>query len=209
MKAACLVILCGLSCAYAGPITFQFTGIVTQVPLDDIYGDIAFGNSFEGSFTFESATPDLIPDDGSTGSYTMFGLPYGMTITVAGHNFSASDSLNIGVSTFALADIYTVLAMSPDLTLELFLLDISATALTSDSLPLSPPALANFGVADFHLHQRLDLSEVQVDGQLFSLTCVAGCDGRSEVPEPGTAVMFCAGVVILIVLHRKLRYSQR
>jgi hypothetical protein len=207
MKVVFLVILAALSSAYAAPITFQFTGMVTQVPVDDIFGDIAFDDPFQGSFTFESAAPDLIPGDDTTGSYTSIGAPYGMTVTIAGHNFSTFGSLNIGISNFALADIYTVIAATAggDLTLELFLFDGSTTALASDGLPLSPPTLTNFGLADFHLHQIVDFSEVQVDGQLSSLRCVSGCRVAppTGVPEPGTGLLLCAGAAVFALLGLK------
>ena len=77
-----LPIVVFLSPASGSPITFQFTGAVTQVPIDDVYGDIAFGNLNQGSYTFNSAALDLIPADFETGSYTSAGLPYGMTLTV-------------------------------------------------------------------------------------------------------------------------------
>jgi len=31
-------------------LTFQFSGEITQVPLDEVFGDIGFGDAFQGSF---------------------------------------------------------------------------------------------------------------------------------------------------------------
>jgi hypothetical protein len=46
--------------AKAGLLTFQFTGTVTQVPIDDLYGDIAFGDFVYGTYTFDGSAPDLV-----------------------------------------------------------------------------------------------------------------------------------------------------
>ena len=49
----------------ASPITFGFTGVVSQDPLldpdDPFGGSIAFGTLFSGSYVFEATTPDGDP----------------------------------------------------------------------------------------------------------------------------------------------------
>jgi hypothetical protein len=96
----------------ASPITFGFTGVVSQDPLldpdDPFGGSIAFGTLFSGSYVFESTTPDGDPS-ASGGSYTSAG---GMlSITIGGNAFIASDFLNIGVgNNFSGSDFYTVFA---------------------------------------------------------------------------------------------------
>src|SRR5262245_34215189 len=132
MKAlhAGLLLFVAASTAQAGPVTFNFSGVVTQVPVDEVYGDIAVSDPMQGSFTFESLLPDLIPGAPASASYTSLGPLFGMTITLGPHIFSTFGSLNIGILNAAV-DQYTVLAQSAggDLTLELFLQDNSATAL--------------------------------------------------------------------------------
>ncbi len=49
-----------LSPAAAIPITFGFTGSVTDVPVDDVGTGVGFGSAIEGSYTFESSAADLI-----------------------------------------------------------------------------------------------------------------------------------------------------
>jgi hypothetical protein len=110
-RLTCACVLLGLlTFASAAPITVQFTGAVTQVPIDDVYGDIAFGSLMQGSYIFDSTAVDLIPGDPATGSYTSFGAPFGMSVSLAGHSFSALDSLNIGIFN-SFVDQYTVFAL--------------------------------------------------------------------------------------------------
>jgi hypothetical protein len=194
-----LALIVGLmSCAsllHAAPITLQFTGIVTQVPIDDIYGDIAAGNLFNGSFTFESTATDLIPADPATASYLSSGVPYSMTVSLAGHTFTAADSVSIGVFNSFL-DQYTVLALGSGagVTLELFLQDNSGTVFADDSLPLLLPLLSSLTIADFHFHEVVGGAEVQVDGQLTSFT---------SVPEPSTGLSIFAGALGLWAILRR------
>ena len=94
--AACFCAGWAAPCA-AVPITFDFTGSVTQttfVPNDPFAGAIGTGTSFSGSYTFESTSLDNIPF-ASNGSYMTFGAPYEFTVTIGGFTFSTSDALNL------------------------------------------------------------------------------------------------------------------
>src|SRR5262245_7108113 len=56
--------------AEAAPVTFAFTGAVTQTmfdPNDPSGGEITAGTGFSGSYTFESTASDQIP--GAGGAY--------------------------------------------------------------------------------------------------------------------------------------------
>ena len=185
--------------ANAAPITFQFSGVITQVPIDGIFGDIFAGDLFFGSYTFDSAAADAIPADPATGSYTSAGAPFGMTVMIGVHVFSTSNLLNIGIMN-GLVDQYTVLALSAggDLTLELFLQDNTAGVFANDGLPLSAPSLASFTLMDFRLSQTFETGEVQVDGRIDALT---------TVPEPATGALSC-GVLLLLALAHYRRSSR-
>lgn len=190
----CFVSLLMLFPAKASVISYQFSGVVTQVPIDEVFGDVGFGDSFEGSFNFDTSAVDLVPSDPSTGSFS-WTAPFGMTITVDGHQFDASDDLNIGVVD-SFVDQYTVLAEDESLTIELFLEDPSGTAFSSDQLPAVFPPLSAFTRRDFHLDASLDAGEVQVDGQLSALT---------STPEPSTPVAVTAGFIILGLLKQLIK----
>lgn len=191
--------------ASASPITVQFTGTVTQVPIDDVYGNIAAGSMFEGSYSFNSTAVDLIPGDPASGSYQSLGVPFEMLVAIGGHVFTASDSVNIGIFN-SFIDQYTVLALgaSGDLTLELFLQDNAATVFANDGLPMTAPLLGAFAIRDFHLHQIAAGGEAQVDGQVTSLSV-------SAVPEPPARFLVGGGFAALLIfwLCRNLSISTK
>src|SRR6188474_2662718 len=100
-KSQCLglalgLVLCG-RVIQAAPITVQLSGLITQVPIDDLYGDIAAGTLVQISYTFDSAAVDQIPGDPSSGSYLSTGSPFAMSFTLPGHVFTAADSVQIGI----------------------------------------------------------------------------------------------------------------
>ena len=47
--------------AHANVITFNYTGAVTQVPIDDFATGIQPGDAITGNFTFDSLALDAIP----------------------------------------------------------------------------------------------------------------------------------------------------
>jgi len=185
----------------AAPLTFQFSGTLTQVPIDELYGDIAAVSAISGSFTFDTAAADLVPGDPATGSYTSSGPPFGMTVSLGGHVFTAQDSLNIGVLN-SFVDQYTVLAVGAggNLTLELFLQDNSGTGFSSDGLPSTLP-MSPFTIRDFHLHEITAAGEFQADGQLANVPSAA------PVPEPAPSILLLTGVGLLLAITKSLRRS--
>jgi hypothetical protein len=194
-----MVAFLGLIGSANASITFDFSGTVTQVGVDEVFGDIAFGDPFHGSFSFDPLAPNLIPGNPTTASFRS-DAPFGMTVSFDGHDFNVSDGLNIGILNSGLADQYTVLAQSAlgDLTLELFLQDNTASVFTSDQLPVGAPPLSAFGQRDFHLDALIGGGQIQVDGQLSTLATQA-------VPEPNPAGPFLACAVALLALARRLR----
>jgi len=178
--------------ANASIVTVLFSGNITQVPVDEIFGDIHFGDPFQGTYTFDSTAPDLIPSP-STGSYS-FTAPLGITATIGSHIFEAAGSLNIGILN-GFIDQYTVLAFSPtgDLAIQLFLQDNSAAVFSGDQLPSHPPSLSAFTQRDFQLTFSLDGSELQAAGQLEVLTAV---------PEPHSLSLMFAAVLAVYRIRR-------
>jgi hypothetical protein len=194
----CIVALFGvLSSANADTVTFDFTGSVTQVPLDDVFGDIAVGSAIQGSYTFDTTAVDLVPADPNTGSYT-WSAPFGMLVTVEAHDFSTSGVLNIGVVN-SFVDQYTVFALSAtgDLTLELFLQDTTGSVFVNDHLPLLAPSLSSLTQKDFHFHGMFAGGEVQFDGQLSAPSVQA-------VPEPSPAIPLLVGSIMVMLARRRL-----
>src|SRR5690242_20339606 len=84
--------------ANADPLTFNFTGTVTQVPIDDIGTGIQPFDTFAGSFTFDPTAVDAIAAT-TSGSYTSTGAAFGimMTIGPSALTFAESGLLNVGI----------------------------------------------------------------------------------------------------------------
>ena len=191
----------------AAPVTFAFTGSVTQAsfdPNDPSGGEIAFGTAFSGSYTFESTAPDRISND-SSGSYASpAGAPYGFAVNFGpGHDFVTSDALSVGVIDNAGGvDAYSVLACfggftCPEVMLELFLGDLDGSVFADDALPLDTLAFEAFEVATFALRGLIDGNQVEILGNLSSLSCAEGCQSPQPVPEPGTLLLLTPALAAL------------
>jgi hypothetical protein len=186
----------------AGPITFQFTGTVTQVPVDGLFGDIEAGQNISGNYTFESTSIDGDPADPAIGSYrSPSGDPYSFNVTVGSHSFSTNFLLGVGVFNAA-QDQYTVLAEDGGATemFSLFLQNQNGTVFSNDVLPLSAPPLNVFSpsLVAFQLDVNLPDGEVQVDGTIDSLSSAA-------VPEPSTLsfLLLAAGLAGAWIAKRR------
>jgi hypothetical protein len=215
--AVCLGIGCAVpGGAEAAPVTFAFTGAVTQTmfdPNDPSGGEITSGTAFTGNYTFESTAPDGIAD-GSSGSYASSGAPYGFAVNFGpGHDIATSDALTVALFHNAGgSDGYTVLACfdgftCPSITLELFLLDLDGLSFLGDALPLDTFAFDAFEVATFALRGIIDGNQVEILGQLDSLACADGCVSTQPqpVPEPGTLMLLTPALAWIAGLRRRGR----
>jgi hypothetical protein len=193
--------------AEAAPVTFAFTGAVTQTmfdPNDPSGGEIRFGTGFSGSYTFESTASDRISND-SSGSYASpASAPYGFAVNFGpGHDFITSDALTVSVIDNAGGtDGYSVLACfggftCPNLMLELFLGDLDGSVFAGDALPLDTLTFEAFEVANFALRGLIDGNQVEILGDLSSLSCTEGCVSPQPVPEPGTLLLLSPALAAL------------
>jgi len=195
MRKICVVALaCGIilvaGAAQALPITFSFTGKVT----DDPFGQSSFGAPISGSYTFDSAAVDSIASP-TTGSFASAGAGFGFTANVDGTNYSVLGTLTVNTANNIAGGIdqYGAIAQDSLLDLELFLQDATGTALASDALPLLPPALASFGFRQF----RLFSADAEFLGSVDSLVCTSGC-GVQSVPEPGSLLLMSLALASLL-----------
>jgi hypothetical protein len=214
-----VVVISAPVAANAAPITFSFTGEVSQDPLldpdDPFGGSIAFGTLFSGSYMFESTTPDGDPS-ANGGSYTSAGGT--LSVTIGGNAFIASDLLNIGMgNNFSGSDFYTVFAQNTSgadpFDLSLTLQDLQGLVFGGALLPTDAPSFSAFELATLFFTGIIGGNQVQIDGQLTSLTCTAGCvpgGGTGTpvpVPEPATLALLSAGLAITR-LRRRLRATK-
>ena len=183
-----LILACFATTATSALTTFSFMGTVT----DDPFGLSSFGAAISGTYSFDSAAVDAIADPVS-GSYTSTGAGLGFAVTVDGIPFSVSGNLNVGVVN-ALPDQYLITAIQGPLTLELVLEDASGTALSTDALPVTPPAIAQFAFRQF----RLFAPSAEFAGTVDTL---------GVVPEPETVLLLIVGwaSVVLRQWHPRRR----
>jgi len=196
----------------AAPITFAFTGSVNQAsfdPNDPFGGTIGFGTAFSGSYTFESTAADGIPF-ATNGSYSAFGAPYGFSVTIGAFNFSTPDALSITTGD-GVPDQYTVLACEGGpfcfgSSASLFLMDFDGTVFSNDALPIAAPPLSAFEIALFTFNGFVNGNQTQIQGQLESLVCSAGCGPvGGPVPEPGSLILVGSALMLAASRLRRRR----
>ena len=98
-----LLLLCAVP-AHAGPVMFTFTGLVTGDAINGC-GVLVNCGAVTGSYTFDSAAPDLNPAS-TTGLYAATGF----TFLIDGGLFFSSASGFINVANFLTVDQYGLLA---------------------------------------------------------------------------------------------------
>ncbi len=185
--------------ASAEPITFQFTGTVTQI--SDPFDGIDFGTPFSGSFRFDTAAPDGAPG-AQEGSYLSSGSPFGLGITV-GDPFIigfSSPEVSIGVcNNCAEGDFYTVLTpLAPDAPVRISLTfqDVEGSIFGSDGLPASAMDISAFELRD--LYMFYSISDPEIGQQDFEIGgTIDSLSARTAVPEPGTLLLLSAGFMAL------------
>jgi hypothetical protein len=194
MKQFCIALLSFVlaSAAHASPVTYSFTGTVT----DDPYGLSSPGAAIAGSFVFDSSAVDAIASP-STGSFLSSGAAYGFNVDVGGHLYAVAGGVVVNTANDIGVDQYGVVAQDSSLDLELFFQDATSSALSSDALPTSVPSIAAFDFRQF----RLFSGDAEFLGSVDSLSCTAGCT-VAAVPEPGTALLLGPSLFALVLTSR-------
>ena len=164
--------------AYAVPVTFTFTGHVNSEAINGC-GVVVNCGVVTGSYTFDSATPDLNPDP-TTGLYAATNI----TFSIDGVPFFSSPTGVINVANFAGVDQYGLLAtgvaanLSPA-TLSILLTDPTGTAFSSDALPQNPAALTPLLPGTFQLNAADDT--FQLEGSIDSFLIVPSGSGLVQI----------------------------
>jgi hypothetical protein len=200
--------LLGVGAAAAAPITFAFSGTIDNDPFG-VFGTAAFS----ASYTFDSATPQVLntPSSGGyAGSGGIFAISASFTGTIGGTLDGLpflGDTLNITVNNNfpGPLDEYLVTGTSSvdsALFIELRMDDSAGTAFSNTLLPLAAPSLASFSSSRFaFLAGTLD-NPLEAEGTVSTLTCISGCV-VTAVPEPSSAALLAAAGGILLWLRRR------
>jgi hypothetical protein len=197
----------------AATIKFAFSGYITDVsaldPNNPFPQSVEFGTPFSGSYTFDSSSPDLIPADSQTGTYSSSGGIFGITLSLAGLDLSYGGVfISVGNNYPGPQDQYFAsyfenpTANKPTgVELSVRLLDFTGLTLSSDGLPLDASNLAAFQsktlffTDSFFEADGTTIDQVELGGQITSI---------ETVPEPNSALLLITGLAVvgLILLHR-------
>ena len=210
------VVVCPLlallvSPAAAAPVTFAYSGTVVSVgaldPANPFPTEPMFGTPFSGTYTFDSTAIDLAGGDTATGVYESSGGPFALTLDLGGLSFAyaaVSISVTDGYSTFGFgSDQYLAGFAGGPTVLSLRFTDFLDTLFAGDGLPQTPPPLAGL-FSELFFTDIVAGNQVDLNGQITSLTCTAGC---AAVPEP--AAVMLAGTALAAFGARRWRRSPR
>jgi hypothetical protein len=193
--------------AIAALITFNFEGNVTSVS-PSVSSFFSTSDKLVGSYTFDSNAPDLSPSI-QFGGYVVNQLSF----TLGQNAYSAQTPHISIISNSALgphpgqsADSYSVSSNSntgPSAGLLLptsFGFSISGmNKFPNDSLPLTPPSLANLVSTD----RAFSMGFVQPVGAVGNVNGVLTSLTLAPVPLPGAVVLFGSGLVGLVAIGRR------
>lgn len=191
-----LVVAAFASPAWAVPITFSFTGTVDGLYDDAGYLDdsIVPGETFTGTYTFESSTPDDSPDV-PWATYGFASSPeLVMTLRIGSYDIVAPLAFIYVENTTK--DVYQVQSQpfsigSKSALLNFTCMDVTHTAFSTDALPLNPPDVLSFEYTGFSFGSTDQFGDgFGVGGLITSIT-----------PEPASAI--CCVMGLLLVSRRK------
>lgn len=194
--------------AAAYPITFYFSGVIDAVndPEGVLDGIVRTGRSFSGSYTFDSTMADLRPSDPVLGIYGPPGPEVAMvidTLTITGPSSNTRitvvnetwpkhpwDGYFVDILPFEVSGLQI-------LELGLSLIDDNGVAFDDDSLLLTPPDLACFGV------RRLSVQGKASESRSFHI------DGTVTrfVPEP-TGFLLAFMALSAAIRERRIYHRQ-
>lgn len=226
LAAIAMIITIAAPGAFADPITVTFTGTLNEStdPLGNL-GGVAPGDSFSGSFTYESTTaPDLSTgaylDALTAGSFTVDGNAFSLDLTGV-NKIEVSDNGALGtlvVDVFRAEGPLTAAFGYDDLMFVLLLVDATLPggpepdALDSDALPTA------FSLADFPPFPLVDQfvitlaglhppeERLRLAGDLTSLVAAVNepGPGPAPVPEPPTGALILVSLLLMGALagHR-------
>lgn len=198
------IIICWLSFwalpAHAELITIQITGQVDSIydPYGYFKGKIKVGDLVEGTYVYQSSTPDSDLSDPIKGTYYHYIPPAGISLSAGSVQF-ASDPFNLAFEVFTRNnidsgdDIYGFishrnLSLSGNVYVETIswqLNDSTGTAFSTDALPLTAPVLENWDWNSLHIDT---LRAFGISGHVTAATVI---------PEPGTFLIIGFGALIL------------
>jgi hypothetical protein len=193
------VFLAGASPANGYPVTIYIEAVVDSVQDSGYYleGKISSGNLITGYYIYESTTPDSSPADPVVGHYYHYNPPAGVSLTVGGFDFKTNPTnvnflLGIGNNGPSGNDIYWFTSynnvpLSNGTLVDSIvwqLDDPTGNALSSDTLPTTPPVLDDWQ----------SIVGLRLEGDR---TFLVNAHITSAVPEPATFLLLSLSGIML------------
>lgn len=195
------MVMCGLvfwpAIAQATLITIEIEGVVDFVddPYGYLEGQVNPGDTITGFYIYESTTPDSEPLP-TLGRYEHSTPPHGIFISLGGFDFE-TDPANVDflvevADNYSSTDNYLLrsynnIPLSNGTLVDHIswqLDDPTNTALSSDALPTTPPALDDWQFNHLRLHG--ERGGYIIDAQV-----------TSAIPEPASISILCLGGLLL------------
>ncbi len=184
----CLTAFLGISSQslQAALIQYQFTGTVLGVhdTSHQLNGIVQLGDPYTATFSFDSDSPDLAPDNPAAGTYA------GPSATLVMPNLTVQSTSYLFVRHDVTGDSLRFSPSSSFLSpyFEVAFDDYSGTSLTSDAFPTTS-AIAMFGQGS------LGAIWISVPAKFIASATV--------IPEPGASLLMLAGMVSIWAQHKR------
>lgn len=179
-------------------VTIQLTAEITGIydPADLLEGKFTAGDIITGSYIYDSSTQDLFPSNPRVGAYWHYAPPCGISLSTGSFVFQTNpDDVEFLVGIYNRSDgdgyllrSYNNLLLSSGVEVDHIswqLDDYSATALSSDALPTTPPILEDWENNNLLIK--------------FGDKGSSGISARvtTAVPEPATILLLALGSLLL------------
>jgi len=208
-----MMVFCVASISRADPVTFYFGGTISARHAD-LASIISVGDSFSGSYTFDSLASDLSPDP-SEGRYSLdsFSVTIGGTTATANPSGStfrivhdSTDPSSQDAYTFGQPFAPGVPSGIPGLLItdaEFGLVASDNTVFSSDSIFLSPPGLDQFAFNWFDVYYGGD---DQVANGVLTYFSASAPGTTAPIPEPEIYAMLGLGFGVLGWVGRRRKH---
>ncbi|MGA2916207.1 MAG: PEP-CTERM sorting domain-containing protein [Sedimentisphaerales bacterium] len=199
---AAILLCCICLPVQADLITIGLTGKIIRAddPQNVFGGQIQWGDTVTGTYTYDTSTPDSEPLDPSAGVYWHYNTPCGVSVTINNFIFQTNPNnirfkVGIGDNYPSFGDIYNFISYNNSPlpngtsidTIVWQITDSTGTALSSDALPTTAPNLD-----DWNMDYGLSITGPRGWDYLLR----ADITSVMLIPEPTTLLLLAFGIIV-------------